>query len=328
MRRLPAEFENIRAIQITWPDPSTDWKDSLEEIVPFYVKLTKILAQHTRLYIVGRDLSNIRDMTLHKDITLIQSPINDTWARDHGFITVFDDSQITMLDYQFNGWGLKFASNYDNQINKRIFPHLYKVTYENHLSTVLEGGSIDTDGQGTILTTSSCLLSPNRNGAHTKEQIEEFLRNDLGAKRILWLKHGHLIGDDTDSHIDTLARFAPNNTIFYVKCYDPNDPHYEDLNLMEKDLKKFRTADDEPYNLIPLPLPSPVYNLEERLPVTYANFLYLNNLLFVPTYDVPEDEQAIEIFKKHLPNYEIIPINCLPLVLQHGSLHCATMQYY
>jgi len=192
---------------------------------------------------------------------------------------------------------------------------------------VLEGGSIESDGEGTILSTSACLCNTNRNNGLSKQEIEELLHTYLGAKRVLWLDHGYLAGDDTDSHIDTLARFANKDTIAYVKCNDKDDEHFEALQKMEAQLKKFKTKEGKSYRLIALPMTDAIYNEEgQRLPATYANFLITNDALIYPTYGDKNDSTAGEIFKVLFPNREIIPINCLKLIEQGGSLHCSTMQ--
>lgn len=258
-------------------------------------------------------------------------PTDDTWARDFGPITIEENGYKKFIDFQFNGWGLKFASANDNLINLRAKESgAYSLTLENQRSFTLEGGSIESDGLGTILTTSECLLSPNRNGGKTREEIEESLKHILGAKRILWLNHGYLAGDDTDSHIDTLARFANENTILYVKSYIERDQHNEELEEMECELRNFRTADGQPYNLIGLPLPDPIYDENgERLPATYANFLITPKTILLPVYNQAlNDQLAIQMMKIAFPDHEIIGIDCNALIRQHGSLHCVTMQMH
>ncbi len=332
-RRLPAEWETQSAVQITWPDASTDWATTLDDALKCYCEIVRQVAQRQHLIIVSRDKETTRKQLGNqnmRNITIVEMPINDTWARDHGFVTVLEDERAVTLDFQFNGWGLKFAACYDNLINQNLYVQLFNsqaVKYESHLSTVLEGGSIESDGQGTILTTSECLLSANRNGADSKRMIEQMLMQSFGAERVMWLDHGYLAGDDTDSHVDTLARFAPNDTILYVKCDDRADEHFEQLGLMEQDLQRLRTSSGEPYTLVPLPMPSAKYFEGERLPATYANFLYINGAVLVPIYNVPEDEKALEIFRNTFTDREIVGIDCSALIVQHGSLHCVTMQF-
>ncbi|MBP5365180.1 MAG: agmatine deiminase family protein [Bacteroidales bacterium] len=332
-RYLPAEWEPQAFVQLTWPNTDTDWQPILERTIKCYCTIAYEIAQREPLVVVARDrheVESVLDADTLRNTTIVEAPINDTWARDHGFITVRDGNRRIALDFQFNGWGLKFAADRDNRINRTLFDELLKnegFAYENHLSWVLEGGSIESDGRGTLLTTSECLLSPNRNGAHSRDDIERYLRQCFGAERIMWLNHGYLNGDDTDSHIDTLARLAPNDTIIYVQCTDASDEHFHELSLMEQEIKQLRTADGRQYHLVGLPMCSPKYADGQRLPATYANFLYVNGALLVPTYNAPEDDAALAIFRATFPDREVVGIDCSPLIEQHGSLHCVTMQY-
>ena len=193
---------------------------------------------------------------------------------------------------------------------------------------VLEGGAIETDGQGTLLTTEACLLNHNRNPRLDRAAIEMKLREDFGVERILWLSHGHLEGDDTDSHIDTLARFCDPQTIAYVRCDDPEDSHYPSLAAMEEQLKTLRQADGSPYRLIALPWPRPCFDPDDghRLPATYANFLIINGAVLVPTYADAADAEALATLAEAFPGRDIVPIDCRSVIRQHGSLHCLTMQ--
>ena len=205
---------------------------------------------------------------------------------------------------------------------------VFNAKYKNLLSFAFEGGSIESDGKGTLMTTSECLLSPNRNGGMSKEEIENFLKVHLGAQRVLWINNGYLAGDDTDSHVDTLARFCDECTIAYVKCDDRNDEHFEALQRMECDIKSFRMRNGEPYRLIELPMAECVLDeIDDRLPATYANFLIMNEVVLMPSYGSAKDEVAKNQLQKAFPGREIISIDCRPLIRQHGSLHCVTMQY-
>ena len=183
------------------------------------------------------------------------------------------------------------------------------------------------DGSGTLLTTARCLLAPTRNPKLTQDGLEARLKELLGLDRILWLQHGHLTGDDTDSHIDTLARFCDARTIAYVACADPDDEHHAELKAMEEELRALRAADGRPYRLVPLPWPRARYDDDgRRLPATYANFLIINGAVLVPTYDDPADGPALARLRECFPGREIIGVDCLPLIYQYGSLHCVTMQ--
>lgn len=330
---FPAEWHPQSAIQITWPHTNTDWAFILEEAVACYVNLSKQILRHSKLLIVCSNSKEVKrhftpDEQKHIIVTEIES--NDTWTRDHGAISVFIDGKPVIYDFGFNAWGLKFAANFDNQITRKMFErNIFKpeVNYHNCLDFILEGGAIESDGEGTLLTTTKCLLAPNRNQPRTKEEIEEFLKEKFGLKQILWLDNGYLAGDDTDNHIDTLARFCNNNTIAYVQCNDENDEHYHELRKMEEELRSFRTLKGEPYNMISLPMAEPVFEDEKRLPATYANFLIMNSAVLLPTYASKKDAIAKQQLQKAFPQKEIIEIDCRTLIKQHGSLHCITMQY-
>jgi agmatine/peptidylarginine deiminase len=251
---------------------------------------------------------------------------NDTWARDHGFITVEDHGELVLLDFCFNGWGEKFEAALDNAINRHLYEQgLVRGTYEDHLDFVLEGGSIESDGKGTVFTTTCCLMAPHRNQPLTQAQIEDRLKQYLGAERIVWINHGSLIGDDTDGHIDTLVRICPDDTLLYIGA----DADHPDLLAMEEELRTLRTIDGRPYRLLQLPLPRPIYDGDDRLPATYANYLVINGAVLVPTYAQPDlDAEALRTIALAYPDREIVPIDCRPVIRQHGSLHCCTMQYY
>ncbi|MDA3854519.1 MAG: agmatine deiminase family protein, partial [Bacteroidales bacterium] len=299
-----------------------------------FVSIAKEIAQKELLVIVCADSKEVKQQLgtdINSDnIRLIELTSNDSWARDHGGISVFVNDEPYILDFCFNGWGLKFPANHDNQITRKLY---YKglfqanVGYQNMLHFVLEGGSIESDGNRTILTTAECLTSENRNEQQSQEELEEHLKMVLGAERILWLNNGFLEGDDTDSHIDTLARFCSEETIAYVQCADKNEEHYEELQLMEEELQAFTRLDGKPYNLIALPMADAITSDGKRLPATYANFIIINGAVLVPFYNTPKDEIAKRQLQKAFPDREIIGINCLPLIKQNGSLHCLTMQY-
>lgn len=273
--------------------------------------------------------------SLFKDVdstmlTFLTAEYNDTWTRDYGPLTVDKNERIRALDFGFNGWGMKFAADKDNLVNLQLekMGAYAQGVYRNERDYELEGGSVDTDGSGTILTTSRCLCSPNRNGGRTKSEINEILKERLGANHVLWLDYGALEGDDTDSHIDTLCRMAPNNTILFTGCRDMDDSQFEELLKMRAQLSMFRTPEGEPYNLVELPLPNPIYDENgERLPASYANYLVTPDTIFMPVYNQPDvDRLACNTVKVAFPNHEVVPVECLQLIRQHGSLHCATMQ--
>ncbi|MEA4985138.1 MAG: agmatine deiminase family protein [Paludibacter sp.] len=331
-KQLPPEWAPQQLVQLTWPHEQTDWVDMLDEVNQCFADIARNIVQHEKLLVVCKDSKQIKTLLKGTDfskITFVELPTNDTWARDHGGITVLEDGKKAIYDFAFNGWGKKFEAKLDNQITKALHEKQVfgrDVIYRNCLDFVLEGGSIESDGEGTLLTTSTCLLSDNRNDL-SKEVIETRLKNYFGLHRVLWLNHGYLAGDDTDSHIDTLARFCDVSTIAYVKCEDETDEHYIELKKMEEELMQFRTVSGNFYRLIPLPMADTVYDDEIRLPATYANFLIINDAVLVPTYQSPKDEIALKQLGQAFPDRKTIGINCLPLIKQHGSLHCVTMQY-
>lgn len=334
--RVPAEWERQECVQLTWPHGDTDWRDMLDQATGCFVEIAGVISARERLLIVTPEKEQVKKQLTGAgididNITFFECNTNDTWARDHAFITaVCENGDVVLNDFRFNGWGEKYNSSYDNLINRALYGSglFSKALYKDVNGIVLEGGSIESDGKGTLLTTASCLLSENRNDFRNMEEAEKSLAHLLGAERFLCLEHGFIAGDDTDGHIDTLARLCPDDTIVYVKCYDSSDEHYAELCEMEKELMAFRTADGGPFNLVALPLPKAVVYKGERLPATYANFLIINDAVLVPVYGQAYlDNEALEILGKVFPEREIIGIDCLPLIRQHGSLHCVTMQY-
>lgn len=346
---LPAEWERQSAIQLTWPHAGTDWRDCLDDINRTYVHMAQAITSHERLIVVTPEpqavealLSPALTQEQAERVTYCQCPTNDTWARDHGFITLLPTQSDTtgsgcamlqseprrLLDFRFNGWGEKFRWELDNRINSTL--HQQGIVEGERIDlddVVLEGGSIESDGRGTIFTTSQCLLAPHRNQPLTRQEIEGMLMRTLCAKRIVWIDHGQLSGDDTDGHIDTLVRTAPGDTLLYVRCDDHEDEHWQSLHLMEQQLRTLRTLPGKPYRLMPLPMPHPVCHDGERLPATYANFVIMNGAVICPTYDQPDnDARAMEVLREAFPGREIIGIDSRTVVRQHGSLHCCTMQ--
>ncbi len=310
---LIPEWEKQKFVQLVLPHKGSDWDCCLDEALESFGQIAYAIAKNEKVLICYQDKTTLKNFK-HKNFIFKKVKNNDTWARDFGAISIKKNGKVKLLDFVFNGWGLKYPSNYDNQISKKLF----KVKSYNF---VLEGGSIDTNGE-VLLTNTQCLLEKNRNYPLSQKQIEKFLIKTLKVKKVIWLNHGFLKGDDTDSHIDTLARFANKNTIMYVKCTDKNDIHYKELKKMEKELKKTK------FRLVPLPLPKPIYFDNERLPATYANFLITNKAVLVPVYNCKYDKKALKIFKQTFPNKSIIPINSNILIRQHGSIHCVTKEYF
>ena len=276
---LPAEWYPQSGVQLTWPHAETDWAYMLEEVQKCFIDIAREIAERELLLIVTPEPEEVKKQIAAivnmENVRFLECGTNDTWARDHGAITMMDADGPSLLDFTFNGWGLKFASHLDNQV-----------------------------------------------------EIEEYLKSVFQVRQILWLDDGYLAGDDTDSHIDTLARFCPADTIVYVQCEDETDEHYEALQAMEEQLHSFRTLNGEPYRLLALPMADKIVEEGERLPATYANFLILNGTILYPTYNQPEnDRRACEVLQEAFPGYQMVGIDCRPLIKQHGSLHCVTMQY-
>ena len=289
---LPAEWAPQSGIQLTWPHAGTDWAHMLTEVQACFAAIAREIAQRELLLIVTPEPEEVKKQisaTVNmQNVRFMECETNDTWARDHGAITMLDSEGASLLDFMFNGWGLKFASDKDNLITRQaVEAGFLNGRYVNRLGFVLEGGSIESDGVGTLLTTSECLLSPNRNG-----------------------------------------RLCSPDTSAYVQCTDTQDEHYEALHQMEEQLKTFRTLNGNPYRLLALPMVDKIEEEGERLPATYANFLIMNDAVLYPTYRQPEnDQRAKEVLQEAFPEYEIVGIDCRALIKQHGSLHCVTMQY-
>lgn len=331
-RRFPAEWEPQAFVQFTFPHADSDWADMLDAVLPCFVACVEAVSRYQKVLVVADDRAQARQLLAHiptDRLTVVGCPSNDTWARDHGGVTVYEGGQRILLDYIFNGWGLKFAANKDNLITKTL--HMWGLFGKVPLvqpGLAIEGGALETDGLGTLMSTTECMLSPNRNPHLSLLELEAKLSEQLGVDRFLWIDNGYLAGDDTDSHIDTLARFCSPDTIAYVRCPDETDEHHSALALMEQELQTFRTREGHPYRLVALPWPTPCYAADgHRLPATYANFLIINGAVLVPTYGVPEDEDALAVLATCFPDRDIIGINCRMLIEQHGSLHCISMQY-
>ena len=337
MNLLPAEWAAQSGIQITWPHTATDWAPLLLQIEAIFVALARVVVSYENLIIACHDekvRAHVKQLLATAGVAatrlrLCIAPSNDTWARDHAPITVMDNGQPLLLDFQFNGWGRKYAYNLDNALSLHLHAQgAFGTTPLKSVDLVLEGGSIESDGYGTILTTSRCLLSPQRNPRYDCVGLEGVFAKQFGSNRVLWLDTGKLIGDDTDGHIDTLARFCDPHTIVYAACDDPDDEHYTELQSMASELAAFHDYQGKPYKLVPLPLPTAKYDdTGQRLPATYTNFLIINGAVLVPTYHDLADPLALERLSACFPEREIIAIDALPLIQQSGSLHCLAMQF-
>jgi len=327
--RLPAEWETQEFVQLVFPHKETDWNEYLEEAISRFVVIAKTIAKYQKCLIVANNLAYVKSLFPNKkNLTFVKINSDDTWSRDFGGITVEHNGTKIVLDFKYNAWGKKFPYKLDDQITKQLkLKGLLKNYQHKSIPFVLEGGAIESNGAGVVLTTKRCLLEKNRNPLMNQQLIEKKLMEYFGAKKVLWLQSGYLEGDDTDSHIDTLARFIDENTIVYQSCDDINDIHYEELQQMRNELEQFTDQNGKSFKLIALPWISAKYYDDERLPATYANFLIINGAVLVPTYDDPADIKAIAILKKLFAKRKVIGIDCQILIRQHGSLHCVTMQY-
>jgi agmatine deiminase len=333
---LPAEWARQDAVLLTWPHAQSDWKPWLTEVEPVFVAIAREVAKRETLIVSCHDephKEHVRSLLNDAGVTmeavyLYTIPSNDTWVRDHGPITVRNNGKPQLLDFTFNGWGCKHKHDLDNLVSRRLHQAgAFNAAPLESLELVLEGGAIDSDGEGTLLTTSECMFSPKRNPEYDQAGYETLFAKLFGIKQVLWLEHGQLEGDDTDGHVDTLARFTDPHTIAYVSCDDESDSHYPELAKMKAQLETFRDRQGKPYQLVPLPLPAPICNDEgDRLPATHANFLIINGAVLVPIYDDPSDAISLENLRGCFPDREIVAINCNPLIQQYGSLHCVTMQ--
>jgi len=334
-QRLPAEWEPQDAILLAWPHKNTAWDSHLDDVIQLYEALVSVICDYADVVIALPEaaIADVRARLAAMDIPLEYVyfyPVdsNDTWVRDFGPITVQTDAGMKLLNFEFNAWGEKYAFDLDNTVSKKMHAlDAFPAAEFESIKFTLEGGSIETDGQGTLLTTASCLLNKNRNPNLSKEQIEQQLKAALGVQKINWLSSGYLAGDDTDGHIDVLARICPNNTIVYTACDDEVDEHYRALKNMEQELKAMTNIDGQAYRLLPLPWPGEKYSDDDqRLPATYANFLIVNEAVLVPIYNSLSDEDALDVVSQAFPGYEIFGIPCLSLIERGGSLHCITMQ--
>ena len=331
--RFPAEWESQSAVLIAWPHADTDWAERLGEVEDTYVALVAALTRFEDVLIVvaDEDLQTYAEARLRSNrvdmerVRFVDAPYDDTWLRDSGPITLREGNGFRLLDFRFTGWGGKFEARLDDQLVERLTEAGIFAKFERQaIDFALEGGAIDTDGAGTLLSTWQCLTE--RHPGVTRDTLSARLAEWLRQDRVLWLDHGYLEGDDTDAHVDTLARFAGEDAIVFQACDDPSDSHYAELQAMAAELAALRTRDGRPYRLFPLPWPQPVLDDGRRLAASYANFLIVNGAVLMPAYGDPADARAAAVLEKAFPDREIVPVPCRPLIWQNGSLHCITMQ--
>jgi agmatine/peptidylarginine deiminase len=331
--RFPAEWEPQSAVLIAWPHSNTDWADRLDSVESTYVALVAAIARFQKTLILVPD----NNLLQHSRYLLLEAGVNlqrvrfevveydDTWLRDSGPVSLHEDNGFRLLDFHFTAWGGKFAASQDDLIVRNLFKHdVFCRAKHSRIEFALEGGGIETDGQGTLLSTWHCLHE--RHPDLSREEITTKLENELHQSRTLWLDHGYLEGDDTDAHIDTLARFASTDTIIYQGCQDTEDSHYVELQTMAKELAAFKQGNGQAYRLFELPWPKPILDNGRRLAASYANFLIINGAVLMPAYGDPMDDNAADVMALAFPGRQIIQIPCRSLIWQNGSLHCITMQ--
>ena len=332
--RFPAEWEPQSAVLIAWPHAGTDWAERLGEVEETYIALVAAITrfQSTVICVSDDDVqayarARLASARVDMDrVRFVEIAYDDTWLRDSGPITLLEEGGgFRLLDFRFTGWGGKFDASRDDLLVKALHDsRLFINNVVQDIDFALEGGAIETDGAGTLLTTWQCLHE--RHPDVSREQLSAKLAQWLRQDRVLWLEHGYLEGDDTDAHIDTLARFASADSIVHQSCDDPADSHYPHLQEMAAELAALRTADGQPYRLFALPWPQPILDGGRRLAASYANFLIINGAVLMPAYGDVADAEAARVLEKAFPDREIVPVPSRALIWQNGSLHCITMQ--
>lgn len=336
-RHFPPEWAEQSAVVIAWPTEDGAFADCLDEAVNTYRRIACEISRREAVIIACPD-DRLRAPILDGLLNLGADPervhfvtlgYDDIWVRDTAPLSIETDEGPLLLNFRFNGWGGKYACARDAEFGQGLaHSGVFGDVGSESSSIVLEGGSIESDGEGTLLTTRFCLGNPNRNPTLSETELEGRLQDRFGIDRILWLAHGHIAGDDTDAHVDTLARFCDSETIAFTACDDPADPHYPGLTAMAAELRAFRTHSGKAYRLVPLPIPKPIFDPDgTRLPATYANFLIINDAVLLPIYGDAKDAIAEARLTDCFPGRKIVPIDCSILIRQYGSLHCMTMQF-
>lgn len=308
------EWSEQECLMLALPHQKTDWKPYLNEILQAYKEFITTVSAFQKVLLIAPDKKDFQAFLHIKNVDFFECPTNDTWIRDFGAIDVLEDEKVRALDFTFNAWGNKFQSSLDNAVNSKLFKEKFKEELQK-IDFILEGGSIDFNGKDVLLTTTKCLL--NRNFHLSQSQIDERLKEIFGLKHIIWLENGFIKGDDTDCHIDTLARFVNEKTIAFCVCEDEKDEHYLALKKMKKELEKTG------FDLLELPLPKPLFYEGRRLGATYANFVFVNNALIVPFYADKNDEKVRQRLQKILPKHKVVGVDARVFLRQNGSLHCS-----
>jgi agmatine/peptidylarginine deiminase len=324
--QLLPEWAQQEAVMLVWPDKHTDWQPWLDDVQNVYLNIIESLNQaNTSVVLLVRsdEIERCKDrLKTSRQVLIVSAQYNDTWIRDYGFLSCANGSSLQPIEFVFNGWGQKFDATKDNQINQHVLSPLCQQPIKS-IELVVEGGALEIDQNGTLLSTELCLANPKRNGDKSMLSYQQDFEQLLGVKQSIILRNGHLDGDDTDGHIDTLVRFTPDNGLLIQSAFNrPGDAHFEGLTALVKEcLLKLPT-----HQIFELPLPHIVNSQGDRLPASYVNFLISNQHVLCPIYQQKEDELALQVIQNAYPNFTIVPINCLPLIQQFGSLHCISMQ--
>lgn len=333
---MPAEWDQHEATWLSWPHKEASWPGAFEPVPRIFARIAKALSgsELVRINVADQAFADrvrhlLNDAEVDPEAVRFHfNPTNDAWVRDHGPIYVVRDKdgkrERAINDWGYNAWGNKYPPyDKDDVVPTRIAEEMGERLFTPGI--VMEGGSIDVNGRGTLLTTEACLLNPNRNPHLDRSQIEGYLRDYLGVTNILWLGDG-IVGDDTDGHIDDLTRFVTADTVVTAIEDDPRDENYEILMANYKRLLTMKLEDGRPLQVVKLPMPGPVWFNDQRLPVSYANFYIANQKVLVPTYRHENDARACEILQRFFRDREVVGIDCTELIWGLGSIHCVTQQ--
>jgi agmatine deiminase len=333
--RMPAEFEPHEATWLAWPHNPETWPGRLKFIPPIWIQMIKPLHVHETVHVCVNDAAMEADVQatlkrhdIGRNVVLHQIPTNDAWARDHNAIFVTRESggkkELMATDWIFNSWGKKYGPwDLDDVVPQHVAKFLNVPCVEPGI--VLEGGSLDVNGKGTLLTTEQCLLNKNRNPHLKKEEIEQYLKDYLGVSNILWLGDG-IVGDDTDGHVDDITRFVNTDTVVTAVEEDPADPNHKPLQDNLKRLQTMKDQDGRALKVVTIPMPGPIEYDGQRLPASYANFYIANGVVLVPTYNHTNDQRALDMLQKLFPSRRVVGINCVEMVWGLGAIHCVTQQ--
>ena len=333
--RFPAEFEQHEATWLSWPHKEASWPGKLDAVYPYYAQFVKALAESEKVRI------NVTDETMKNfalgylsaagvnlaQVAFFFHPTNDAWCRDHGpafLVNPEAEQKKVIVDWGYNAWGGKYPPFDLDDVIPTLIGKAYNIPVF-HPGIVMEGGSVEFNGAGTLLTSTACLLNPNRNPHFNQEQIEEYLRNFYGVDQILWVDEG-VVGDDTDGHIDDTVRFVNENTVLTVVEENPADENYELLQHNLNQLKAMRLPTGQALNIIELPMPDAVVYDDQRLPASYANFYIANTSVIVPTFRCAKDEKALQIIQSCFPSRKVIGIDSTEIIWGLGSFHCLSQQ--